>query len=105
MLNAEWGCRAQDPLLGRVLVGAAGMGCSEEAVDIAAALCVQSVWVGGRGRQKEVDEAKLTFAVAEVSRGGGERPTHQRGSLKILTCTRLVWLVVSWMGWGLRATC
>lgn len=52
-------------------MAAAEMGCSEEAVDILAALCVQSVWVGGRGRQKEVDEAKLTFAVAEVSRKRG----------------------------------
>ncbi|CAI7871026.1 unnamed protein product [Closterium sp. NIES-53] len=40
-------------------------GCSEEMCTVAASLCVQSVWVGSSGRQRESDRLKERFAAAE----------------------------------------
>ncbi|GJP40479.1 hypothetical protein CLOM_g159 [Closterium sp. NIES-68] len=40
-------------------------GCSEEMCTVAASLCVQSVWVGSGGRQRESDRLKERFAAAE----------------------------------------
>ncbi|CAI5513059.1 unnamed protein product [Closterium sp. Naga37s-1] len=41
-------------------------GCSEEMCTVAASLCVQSVWVGSSGRQRESDRLKERFAAAEA---------------------------------------
>ncbi|KAJ4768043.1 RNA helicase family protein [Rhynchospora pubera] len=54
-----------EPMVSKMLLSSCEMGCSEEVVTIAAVLSVQSIWVSMRGVQKEFDEAKLRFAVAE----------------------------------------
>ncbi|CAN6482719.1 unnamed protein product [Victoria cruziana] len=54
-----------DPMIGKMIVSASSLGCLEEIIIIAAALSVQSIWASGRGAQKELDDAKLRFAVAE----------------------------------------
>eukprot|EP00898_Chlorokybus_atmophyticus_P005499 jgi/Chlat1/5950/Chrsp4S06270 len=54
-----------EPGLARALLAAGEMGCGVEMVTIAATLCVQSIWIGSRGRQREQDEKKEAFAVAE----------------------------------------
>ncbi|KAI5070262.1 hypothetical protein GOP47_0014605 [Adiantum capillus-veneris] len=53
------------PMLGKTLIASCALGCALEMVTIAAALSVQSIWVPSRGRQKELDEAKLRFAASE----------------------------------------
>ncbi|KAL4204665.1 hypothetical protein AMTRI_Chr01g111020 [Amborella trichopoda] len=54
-----------DPMLSRMIISGSQFGCSEEMIIIAAFLSLQSIWVIGRGTQKELDEAKQGFAVAE----------------------------------------
>lgn len=54
-----------NPMLGRILVESCARGCSPEVLIIAASLSVQSIWVSSRGREKELDEAKLRFAAGE----------------------------------------
>eukprot|EP00850_Spirogloea_muscicola_P014569 SM000105S13914 [mRNA] locus=s105:356138:362673:- [translate_table: standard] len=54
-----------EPMLSKSLVVSGELGCSEELLTIAATICVQSVWQSSRGRQKELDEVKGRFAVAE----------------------------------------
>ncbi|XP_002972242.2 probable pre-mRNA-splicing factor ATP-dependent RNA helicase DEAH9 [Selaginella moellendorffii] len=54
-----------DPMISKMLIASASLGCSSEALTIAATLSVQSIWLSSRGRQKELDEARDRFAVAE----------------------------------------
>lgn len=54
-----------EPMLAKTLLEASELGCSEEALTVAASLCVQSVWSSHRGRTKEFDETRARFAVAE----------------------------------------
>eukprot|EP00850_Spirogloea_muscicola_P012582 SM000082S22824 [mRNA] locus=s82:101301:107797:- [translate_table: standard] len=54
-----------EPMLSKALVVSGELGCSEELLTVAATICVQSVWQSSRGRQKELDEVKGRFAVAE----------------------------------------
>ncbi|KAF3451388.1 hypothetical protein FNV43_RR07483 [Rhamnella rubrinervis] len=56
---------ALDPMISKMILSSSELGCSEEIITIAAVLSIQSVWVSGRGAQKELDEAKLRFAAAE----------------------------------------
>lgn len=80
--------KLQDPMVSKMVLSACALGCSEEMTTIAAVLSVQvniccftiklmslkplnllylqSIWVSGRGAQKESDEVKLRFAAAEV---------------------------------------
>ncbi|XP_027354462.1 probable pre-mRNA-splicing factor ATP-dependent RNA helicase DEAH9 isoform X2 [Abrus precatorius] len=55
----------QDPMVSKMIIASSELGCSEEIITIAAVLSVQSIWISGRGIQKESDEAKLRFAAAE----------------------------------------
>lgn len=52
-------------MISKMIIASSQLGCSEEIITIAAALSVQSIWISGRGIQKESDEAKLRFAAAE----------------------------------------
>ncbi|CAI0469092.1 unnamed protein product [Linum tenue] len=54
-----------DPMISKMILASDQLGCAEEILTIAAALSIQSIWVSGRGMQKELDEAKLRFAAAE----------------------------------------
>ncbi|XP_027930398.1 probable pre-mRNA-splicing factor ATP-dependent RNA helicase DEAH9 [Vigna unguiculata] len=54
-----------DPMVSKMIIASSQLGCSEEIITIAAVLSVQSIWISGRGIQKESDEAKLRFAAAE----------------------------------------
>ncbi|CAM6076055.1 unnamed protein product [Sphagnum tenellum] len=54
-----------EPMTAKMLLSADREGCSQEALTIAATLSVQSIWVSSRGMQKELDEAREHFAVAE----------------------------------------
>ncbi|EXB88532.1 putative ATP-dependent RNA helicase DHX35 [Morus notabilis] len=54
-----------DPMISKMILSSSQLGCSEEIITIAAILSIQSIWVSGRGAQKELDEAKLRFATAE----------------------------------------
>ncbi|XP_050877487.1 probable pre-mRNA-splicing factor ATP-dependent RNA helicase DEAH9 isoform X2 [Lathyrus oleraceus] len=54
-----------DPMISKMIIASSQLGCTEEILTIAAALSVQSIWISGRGIQKESDEAKLRFAAAE----------------------------------------
>jgi ATP-dependent RNA helicase DDX35 len=54
-----------DPMISKMIIASSQLGCSDEIITIAAALSVQSIWISGRGIQKESDEAKLRFAAAE----------------------------------------
>ncbi|EXB88538.1 putative ATP-dependent RNA helicase DHX35 [Morus notabilis] len=54
-----------DPMISKMILSSSQLGCSEEIITIAAILSIQSIWVFGRGAQKELDEAKLRFAAAE----------------------------------------
>uniref|UniRef100_A0A1D1ZDH0 RNA helicase n=1 Tax=Anthurium amnicola TaxID=1678845 RepID=A0A1D1ZDH0_9ARAE len=55
-----------DPMVSKMILSANVYGCSEEITTIAAVLSLQSIWVSSRGSQRELDEAKQQFAVAEV---------------------------------------
>ncbi|KAK1274954.1 putative pre-mRNA-splicing factor ATP-dependent RNA helicase [Acorus gramineus] len=59
-----------DPMISKMILSSNELGCSEEIIIIAAILSIQSIWVSGRGSQKELDEARLRFAVAEEIWGG-----------------------------------
>ncbi|KAG4955987.1 hypothetical protein JHK85_042367 [Glycine max] len=54
-----------DPMVSKMIIASSQLGCSEEIITIAALLSVQSIWISGKGIQKESDEAKLRFAAAE----------------------------------------
>lgn len=54
-----------DPMVSKMIIASSQLGCSEEIITIAAVLSVQTIWISGRGIQKESDEAKLRFAAAE----------------------------------------
>ncbi|RWR89645.1 putative pre-mRNA-splicing factor ATP-dependent RNA helicase DEAH9 isoform X2 [Cinnamomum micranthum f. kanehirae] len=54
-----------EPMISKMILSANLLGCSEEIITIAAVLSVQSIWMSARGSQKELDETKLYFAVAE----------------------------------------
>ncbi|KAK4589753.1 hypothetical protein RGQ29_020362 [Quercus rubra] len=54
-----------EPMISKMILSSNELGCSEEILTIAATLSIQSIWVSGRGVQKELDEAKLRFAAAE----------------------------------------
>ncbi|XP_054802577.1 probable pre-mRNA-splicing factor ATP-dependent RNA helicase DEAH9 [Prosopis cineraria] len=54
-----------DPMISKMMIAANQFGCSEEIITIAAVLSIQSIWISGRGIQRELDEAKLRFAAAE----------------------------------------
>ncbi|XP_061976983.1 probable pre-mRNA-splicing factor ATP-dependent RNA helicase DEAH9 isoform X1 [Populus nigra] len=54
-----------DPMISKMILSSNQLGCSDEIITIAAILSIQSIWVSGRGVQKELDEAKLRFAAAE----------------------------------------
>ncbi|KAK7302892.1 hypothetical protein RJT34_13789 [Clitoria ternatea] len=54
-----------DPMVSKMIIASSELGCSQEIITIAAVLSVQSIWISGRGMQKESDEAKLRFAAAE----------------------------------------
>ncbi|KAJ6402152.1 hypothetical protein OIU84_014273 [Salix udensis] len=54
-----------DPMISKMILSSNQLGCSEEIITIAAILSIQSIWVSGKGVQKELDEAKLRFAAAE----------------------------------------
>ncbi|CAL0334431.1 unnamed protein product [Lupinus luteus] len=54
-----------DPMIAKMIIASNQFGCSEEIITIAAVLSIQSIWISGRGIQKESDEAKLRFAAAE----------------------------------------
>ncbi|MQL72985.1 hypothetical protein Taro_005318, partial [Colocasia esculenta] len=52
-------------MISKMILSANAYGCSEEIITIAAVLSIQSIWVSGRGAQRELDEVKQQFAVAE----------------------------------------
>ncbi|KMZ56447.1 putative ATP-dependent RNA helicase [Zostera marina] len=54
-----------DPMISKMVISSCSLGCSEEILTIAAVLSVQSIWMSARGAQKESDELKRRFAVAE----------------------------------------
>ncbi|XP_050287198.1 probable pre-mRNA-splicing factor ATP-dependent RNA helicase DEAH9 isoform X1 [Quercus robur] len=54
-----------EPMISKMILSSNELGCSEEILTVAAILSIQSIWVSGRGVQKELDEAKLRFAAAE----------------------------------------
>ncbi|GMY37606.1 probable pre-mRNA-splicing factor ATP-dependent RNA helicase DEAH9, partial [Fagus crenata] len=54
-----------EPMISKMILSSNELGCSEEIITISAILSIQSIWVSGRGVQKELDEAKLRFAAAE----------------------------------------
>ncbi|GKV36801.1 hypothetical protein SLEP1_g44893 [Rubroshorea leprosula] len=54
-----------EPMISKMILASSELGCSEEAITIAAVLSIQSIWFSGRGVQKQLDEAKLRFAAAE----------------------------------------
>ncbi|KAM1045710.1 hypothetical protein ACFX2I_036584 [Malus domestica] len=54
-----------EPMIAKMILSSGELGCSEEIITIAAVLSIQTIWVSGRGSQKELDEAKLNFAAAE----------------------------------------
>ncbi|XP_073037377.1 probable pre-mRNA-splicing factor ATP-dependent RNA helicase DEAH9 isoform X1 [Primulina eburnea] len=54
-----------DPMISKMILASNDFGCSEEAITIAAVLSIQSIWFSSKGVQKEMDEAKLRFAVSE----------------------------------------
>lgn len=54
-----------DPMISKMILASDSLGCSEEAITIAAILSIQSIWVSARGSEKDLDEAKLRFAAAE----------------------------------------
>ncbi|KAL1335844.1 hypothetical protein HN51_030293 [Arachis hypogaea] len=54
-----------DPMISKMIIASNQFGCSEEIITVAAVLSIQSIWISGRGIQKESDEAKLRFAAAE----------------------------------------
>uniref|UniRef100_A0A5B7BFG4 RNA helicase n=1 Tax=Davidia involucrata TaxID=16924 RepID=A0A5B7BFG4_DAVIN len=54
-----------DPMISKMILASNQLGCSKEIITISAILSIQSIWVSGRGAQKELDEAKMRFAVAE----------------------------------------
>ncbi|ESR62699.1 hypothetical protein CICLE_v10014624mg [Citrus x clementina] len=54
-----------EPMISKMILSSNELGCSEEIITISAVLSIQSIWVSGRGAQKELDEAKLRFAAAE----------------------------------------
>ncbi|XP_047969918.1 probable pre-mRNA-splicing factor ATP-dependent RNA helicase DEAH9 [Salvia hispanica] len=54
-----------DPMVSKMILASNDLGCSEEAITIAAVLSLQSIWYSTRGSEKELDEAKLRFAAAE----------------------------------------
>ncbi|XP_028780288.1 probable pre-mRNA-splicing factor ATP-dependent RNA helicase DEAH9 [Neltuma alba] len=54
-----------DPMISKMLIASSQFGCLEETITIAAVLSIQSIWISGRGIQRELDEAKLRFAAAE----------------------------------------
>ncbi|XP_044494912.1 probable pre-mRNA-splicing factor ATP-dependent RNA helicase DEAH9 isoform X3 [Mangifera indica] len=54
-----------EPMISKMILASNELGCSEEIITVAAVLSIQSIWVSGRGAQKELDEAKLRFAAAE----------------------------------------
>ncbi|KAJ7968665.1 putative ATP-dependent RNA helicase [Quillaja saponaria] len=54
-----------DPLISKMILASNQFGCSEEIITIAAVLSIQSIWISGRGIQKDFDNAKLRFAAAE----------------------------------------
>ncbi|XP_073139780.1 probable pre-mRNA-splicing factor ATP-dependent RNA helicase DEAH9 isoform X1 [Henckelia pumila] len=54
-----------DPMVSKMILASNDFGCSEEAITIAAVLSIQSIWFSSKGVQKEMDEAKLRFAVSE----------------------------------------
>ena len=53
------------PTIGKALLVAGELGCSEELLSIAAMLTPKSIWMAGRGRVKALAAAKAMFAVAE----------------------------------------
>ncbi|XVF25702.1 hypothetical protein REPUB_Repub13aG0236400 [Reevesia pubescens] len=55
-----------EPMISKMILASNELGCSEEIITIAAVLSIQSIWFSGRGAQKELDEAKLRFAAAEI---------------------------------------
>ncbi|KAB1200457.1 putative ATP-dependent RNA helicase DHX35 [Morella rubra] len=62
-----------EPMISKMILSSSKLGCSEEIITVAAVLSVQhvflqSIWVSGRGVQRELDEAKLRFAAAEGDR-------------------------------------
>ncbi|XP_015943066.1 probable pre-mRNA-splicing factor ATP-dependent RNA helicase DEAH9 [Arachis duranensis] len=50
-----------DPMISKMIIASNQFGCSEEIITVAAVLSIQSIWISGRGIQKESDEAKLRF--------------------------------------------
>ena len=54
-----------EPQLGKALLVSGELGCVEEMLTVASYLQVQSVWESSRGRQRQLDEIKERFAVAE----------------------------------------
>ncbi|KAJ7546775.1 hypothetical protein O6H91_08G054000 [Diphasiastrum complanatum] len=54
-----------EPMVAKMLLASAALGCSNEVLTISASLSVQSIWVSGKGRLKEFDEARERFAAAE----------------------------------------
>lgn len=52
------------PELGRALLAAADLGCTEEAVTVAAMMSVQSIWAGST-RSATFQAVQERFAVAE----------------------------------------
>ncbi|KAL2629866.1 hypothetical protein R1flu_014552 [Riccia fluitans] len=54
-----------EPMMAKMLLSSNSYSCSPEAVTIAAMLSVQSIWVSSKGRQKELDDARDSFAVVE----------------------------------------
>ncbi|KAL3687773.1 hypothetical protein R1sor_014082 [Riccia sorocarpa] len=54
-----------EPMMAKMLLSSSSNSCSSEAVTIAAMLSVQSIWVSSKGRQRELDDARDSFAVVE----------------------------------------
>lgn len=51
-----------DARLGAALLASGRLGCSEEALTVAAMLSVHSVWAGPHGQRKALEEAKAKCA-------------------------------------------
>ncbi|CAI9292886.1 unnamed protein product [Lactuca saligna] len=71
-----------DPMVSKMIIVSDKIECLEEIITIATILSVQSIWISVKG-QRELDEAKLRFAVSE--RAAKKSSIETRVSLKIMT--------------------
>ncbi|GJS99917.1 probable pre-mRNA-splicing factor ATP-dependent RNA helicase DEAH9 [Tanacetum coccineum] len=54
-----------DPMVSKMIIASDQLGCSKEIITVSVVLSVHSIWISVKG-QRELDEAKMRFAAAEV---------------------------------------